>query len=282
MKFNVYFLWMVLCCSPSLLWSAKQDAYFPATSFNFGIVQKGAQCEHQFELINRGSQSLIIEYCQTACGCDVPNWKMEPIMPGTSTWIGYKYDSNRLGPFRKTMTVKLKDVEEKIMLTACGFIFGDGMDLNAYSSSYFDCACKSSPVPTPIVKPALRSDTILTQQGALPIHPMSLSIEPEIRDSTMTVIENVTDTTAHFSIPFQFLIYPNPAAHYVEFKWPPACLQPSLQLYDMSGRMLSIYLEKLDGGGRLTWPSLSSGTYLLVLLEKGVPVVSQALVIAEY
>jgi hypothetical protein len=114
------------------------------------------------------------------------------------------------------------------------------------------------------------------------MHPIPLPIAPEILDSTKTVLENVIDTTALFSIPLQFLIYPNPAAHYVEVKWPPTCLQPSVQLYDLSGRLMSIYLEKLEGGGRLTWSSLSSGTYVLVLLENGVPVATQALVIAEY
>ena len=40
-----------------------------------------------------------------SCGCTVPDAPKEPIAPGAKAVIKVKYDTNRVGPFTKTVTV---------------------------------------------------------------------------------------------------------------------------------------------------------------------------------
>jgi hypothetical protein len=75
------------------------------TEHNFGTIKKGSDASCVFEVSNTGDQPLIISKCQASCGCTTPKCDTNPIMPGDKTEIAIKYDSNRMGPFTKTVTV---------------------------------------------------------------------------------------------------------------------------------------------------------------------------------
>ncbi|MDA9820700.1 DUF1573 domain-containing protein, partial [Salibacteraceae bacterium] len=40
-----------------------------------------------------------------SCGCTVPSWPKQPIKPGETSSIKVKYDSNRIGPINKSVTI---------------------------------------------------------------------------------------------------------------------------------------------------------------------------------
>ncbi|MCB0663291.1 MAG: DUF1573 domain-containing protein, partial [Saprospiraceae bacterium] len=46
-----------------------------------------------------------IKNAKGSCGCTVPTWPREPIMPGESSAIEVRYDTNRVGPFTKRVTL---------------------------------------------------------------------------------------------------------------------------------------------------------------------------------
>jgi hypothetical protein len=48
---------------------------------------------------------LIITQCQGSCGCTVPQCETAPIKPGAKSTITVKYDSNRVGPINKSVTI---------------------------------------------------------------------------------------------------------------------------------------------------------------------------------
>ncbi|MCB0764967.1 MAG: DUF1573 domain-containing protein, partial [Flavobacteriales bacterium] len=54
---------------------------------------------------NTGDQPLIITNCQGSCGCTVPKCDTAPILPGASSAISVHYDTNRTGPFAKSVTI---------------------------------------------------------------------------------------------------------------------------------------------------------------------------------
>lgn len=58
-----------------------------------------------FRYENKGDQPLIVSNCQTSSGCLVANWDHEPLAPGKSASVKVKYDTQRVGPFQKTITV---------------------------------------------------------------------------------------------------------------------------------------------------------------------------------
>lgn len=72
---------------------------------DYGTVEYAGDGVCYFTVTNTGNAPLIISKCQGSCGCTVPEWSKEPILPGQSTKIMVKYDTKRPGPFQKTVTI---------------------------------------------------------------------------------------------------------------------------------------------------------------------------------
>ena len=86
-------------------WAAAQEIKFEAETINYGTIEKGADGVRVFKFTNTGSAPLRIESAVGSCGCTVPEFPKEPIMPGASANIEVRYDTNRLGMFTKFVTV---------------------------------------------------------------------------------------------------------------------------------------------------------------------------------
>jgi len=76
-----------------------------ATSIDYGTIQQGADGAREFTFTNTGNAPLIISNATGSCGCTVPVWPKEPILPGQKATIKVNYDTNRTGSFTKTVTV---------------------------------------------------------------------------------------------------------------------------------------------------------------------------------
>lgn len=72
---------------------------------DFGNLKQGGDATTEFKFTNTGSEPLIISDSKGSCGCTVPEWPKEPIAPGKSAAIKVKYDSKRVGPINKSVTV---------------------------------------------------------------------------------------------------------------------------------------------------------------------------------
>ena len=78
---------------------------FKADTIDYGTIEKGADGVRVFEFTNTGNAPLIITDVKSTCGCTVPKRPEAPIMPGQTGEISVKYDTNRVNPIRKTITV---------------------------------------------------------------------------------------------------------------------------------------------------------------------------------
>ena len=72
---------------------------------NFGNIKQDTENEHVFKFTNTGTEPLIISNARGSCGCTVPSWPKTPIKPGESAAIKVKYDSKRIGPINKSVTI---------------------------------------------------------------------------------------------------------------------------------------------------------------------------------
>lgn len=72
---------------------------------DYGNISQGANGTCEFVVTNTGDQPLIITQCQGSCGCTVPKCDTAPIKPGEKSTITVKYDSNRVGPINKSVTI---------------------------------------------------------------------------------------------------------------------------------------------------------------------------------
>lgn len=78
---------------------------FESTVIDYGTIEKGADGIRVFKFTNTGNTPLIITKVKSSCGCTVPKKPEKPILPGDTGEIQVKYDTNRVMPIRKTITV---------------------------------------------------------------------------------------------------------------------------------------------------------------------------------
>jgi hypothetical protein len=84
---------------------AQAKIEFKSETIDYGEIAKGSDGVRIFEFTNTGDQPLIISEVKSSCGCTVPKKPKGPIAPGDSSTIEVKYDTKRVGPIRKTITV---------------------------------------------------------------------------------------------------------------------------------------------------------------------------------
>ena len=83
---------------------------------DYGTIEQGADGECFFTVTNTGTEPLILSRCKGSCGCTVPSCPQEPIAPGASAKIKVKYDTNRVGPINKSVTITSNAGNEQNMI----------------------------------------------------------------------------------------------------------------------------------------------------------------------
>lgn len=78
---------------------------FDTLVIDYGVINKGDDGVRQFRFTNTGTVDLKINQVRSSCGCTIPKKPSAPIAPGASDIIEVKYDTERVGPIRKTITV---------------------------------------------------------------------------------------------------------------------------------------------------------------------------------
>jgi hypothetical protein len=94
---------------------------FESMVHDYGTMREGDIKECVFKFTNKGDAPLIIQNVEEPCGCTVPFWSKEPVMPGQTGEIKVVFHSKeRPGVFRKTLAVKtnavLKNHEEILLM----------------------------------------------------------------------------------------------------------------------------------------------------------------------
>jgi hypothetical protein len=72
---------------------------------DYGTIQQNADGACVFTVTNTGTEPLIISRCKGSCGCTVPKCDTDPIMPGGTSEITVRYDTKRIGPINKSVTI---------------------------------------------------------------------------------------------------------------------------------------------------------------------------------
>jgi len=93
---------------------------FDKTTHDYGTVVKGGDGTCEFKFKNTGVEPLILSNVQSSCGCTVPEWPREPLLKGKSASIKVKYDTNRVGPINKTITVMSNSKGSAVQLKIVG------------------------------------------------------------------------------------------------------------------------------------------------------------------
>ena len=99
---------------------------FENETIDYGTLPHNADGKREFVFVNNGNKPLIITNATGSCGCTVPSFPKEPILPGAKAVIGVKYATDRVGAFTKTVTVTSNaEGSASKVLTIKGTILGD-------------------------------------------------------------------------------------------------------------------------------------------------------------
>ena len=93
---------------------------FETSTIDYGTIEKGANGVRIFKFTNIGDSPLIITNVKASCGCTIPKKPAKPILPGANGEIEVKYDTKRVMPFRKTISVGSNAVNSTVLLTIKG------------------------------------------------------------------------------------------------------------------------------------------------------------------
>jgi hypothetical protein len=95
---------------------------FDKTDMDYGTIAQGADPLRKFKFKNTGTEPLVIKNARGSCGCTVPAYKKEPVMPGETSEIEVRYDTQRVGPFTKTVTIETNEGDQPRVLTIHGTV----------------------------------------------------------------------------------------------------------------------------------------------------------------
>ena len=93
---------------------------FEKTVHDYGTIVRGSNGTCEFQFTNTGKEPLILSKPISSCGCTVPTWPQEPILPGKSDVIKVTYNTKNIGPINKTVTVYSNAQTNRVMLSIKG------------------------------------------------------------------------------------------------------------------------------------------------------------------
>ena len=89
---------------------------FSEQTFDYGNIPRNVPATHEFKFTNTGNAPLVINSANASCGCTVPEYTKEPIMPGKTGVIKVVYNAANPGNFTKTVTVRSNGGEAQLTI----------------------------------------------------------------------------------------------------------------------------------------------------------------------
>lgn len=98
---------------------------FESTVVDYGTIAKNSDPIRIAKFTNTGTEPLIIKNAKGSCGCTVPSWTKEPIMPGESSEIEVRYTTNRVGTINKTVRITTNEGGQPHVLRVKGKVLNE-------------------------------------------------------------------------------------------------------------------------------------------------------------
>ena len=108
---------------------------FEKMDVDYGTIQQHGEPLRVLNFSNTGDEPLVIKNCKGSCGCTVPVWPKEPIMPGESATIEIRYATNRLGKINKTVKVTTNEGDVPHVIRVLGTVLKGEEELSVPESA---------------------------------------------------------------------------------------------------------------------------------------------------
>ncbi len=84
---------------------------------NFGNLPLGPAAATEFTIKNISKEPIVIKNVVPSCGCTIPTWTKEPILPGQTGIIKAVYNTeNRPGNFNKSLVIETNRGKRSIII----------------------------------------------------------------------------------------------------------------------------------------------------------------------
>jgi Protein of unknown function (DUF1573) len=108
-----FILLQVVCFAQNNNTGAKFK--FVQETHDFGNLKEGDEATYEFAFTNSGNEPLVINNATASCGCTVPTWPRNPIMPNSKGVIFVKFDTKgKNGPFKKVVYIESNAVPQEM------------------------------------------------------------------------------------------------------------------------------------------------------------------------
>ena len=107
MKKIIFSMMLMLVCALSA--NAQAEIKFDKLTYDFGTFsEKEPVQKTTFTFTNIGDKPLIINQAIASCGCTIPSYTQQPIMPGKKGTFSITYNGKGKFPghFKKTITIR--------------------------------------------------------------------------------------------------------------------------------------------------------------------------------
>jgi hypothetical protein len=102
---------------------------FKEIKYDFGKIKQAVPATHDFIFTNVSDAPVVIESTVASCGCTTPVKPEGAIPKGKTEKITASYNAAAVGPFNKTITVKIAGQDQPIQLN----IVGEVLTADAYA-----------------------------------------------------------------------------------------------------------------------------------------------------
>ena len=121
---KIFLLLMMLASLVAYAQQEQPEIKFDNTVHNFGTFSEKTPVQTAvFAFTNIGKAPLIINQAIASCGCTIPSYTKEPIMPGEKGTVKVTYNGKGKFPghFKKSITIRTNGKVEMVRL----YIEGD-------------------------------------------------------------------------------------------------------------------------------------------------------------
>lgn len=95
---------------------------FESMDVDYGTIEQNSEPLRVLKFTNTGTEPLVIKNARGSCGCTVPTWPKEPIMPGEESTIEVRYATNRLGGINKKITITTNEEADPHVIKVLGTV----------------------------------------------------------------------------------------------------------------------------------------------------------------
>lgn len=99
---------------------AEDVLKFKELAYDFGKIKQGTPVSHDFVFTNIGTSPVIIESTVASCGCTTPVKPEGAVQKGKDDKITAAYNAAAVGPFNKSITVKVAGIDMPVQLKITG------------------------------------------------------------------------------------------------------------------------------------------------------------------